>query len=59
VQHLAVRDAGLIPRVTPAGLRRLQIAGAAASVAVLVVIWSRQLLLVDADRIRTFLAHVR
>ena len=59
LQVLAAKAAGPVPRPTLAGLRRLQLAGAAASVVVLVVIWTRQLLLVDADRIRTFLAHVR
>jgi 4-amino-4-deoxy-L-arabinose transferase-like glycosyltransferase len=59
MQHLVARVPGLISRVPPRGLRRAQLAGAAASVAVLVVIWSRQLLLVDADRINSFLAHVR
>ena len=58
MQQLAARSTGLIPRLA-FRLRPVQIAGAAATVAVLVLIWSRQLLYVDADRIRTFLAHVR
>ena len=59
LHHLAPRAAGLIAHASPTRLRRLRVAGAAASVAILLVIWSRQLFLVDADRIRTFLAHVR
>jgi hypothetical protein len=59
LQQLAAGPARLFPRVSLAGGRRAQLAGAAASVAVLLVIWSRQLLLVDADRIRMFLTHVR
>jgi hypothetical protein len=41
------------------GERRLALAGAAASVLLLVTIWGRQILVVDAGRIQGFFAHVR